>query len=298
MVYNNQSTVFQHKTVLLHEAINALNINPDGLYLDGTFGRGGHSSLILKNLSDKGQLISCDRDTDAIKFAEQNFKDSRLKLHHCKFSTLFENLNTSDYQKKFDGILLDLGVSSPQIDNPERGFSFQANGPLDMRMDPQSDLTAAKWLNTASQEEISKVLFEYGDEKKSWPIAREILKYRAIKPIETTLELSDIIKKVVFRKDGKNPATRSFQAIRIFINREIDEIKDSLPICLNLLKPHGRLVVISFHSLEDRLVKRFINYFSGEGLITKIQKPIYASEAELAENPRARSAIMRVAEKI
>ncbi len=298
-----------HETVLLNEAVTALGIKQNGNYVDATFGRGGHSQLILSQLNN-GKLLVIDQDPVAIETAQQlNNKD--LLIEHGPFEQL-EAMIAKHFDNKVDGILFDLGVSSPQIDEAHRGFSFNKDGPLDMRMDTSGGETAAQWLNQADWKEISKVLWRYGEEKNATKIAKEIVIYREeIKPLETTNELVGIIEKIN-KYSKKHPATRSFQAIRIHLNRELEQVENVLPAALNSLNPNGRLVVISFHSLEDRIVKRFFKKQASTGKYDKrmpiaplesaslkiVGKPIKASGAELQNNPRARSAIMRVAEKL
>jgi 16S rRNA (cytosine1402-N4)-methyltransferase len=299
------------------EALQQLAIKEDGIYLDCTFGRGGHSQGILELLGPDGRLLAFDRDLDAVNsdFAQAMLEDKRFKLKQCCFSEL-ENLVASEgWTGKVDGILMDLGVSSPQLDNAERGFSFLRNGPLDMRMDGTAGVTAAQWLAEADEKELVKVLFEYGEERFARRIARAIVERRVESPITTTKELAKLIEDVVpIKERHKHPATRSFQAIRIEINRELDELKDVLEQSARVLKPGGRLVVISFHSLEDRIVKRFIRSESGakyspgklpikeadisKGILKKIGKALKAGPQEIAQNARARSAIMRVAERV
>ncbi|MFK8010464.1 MAG: 16S rRNA (cytosine(1402)-N(4))-methyltransferase RsmH [Marinicellaceae bacterium] len=298
-----------HETVLLKEAVMALEINKNGKYVDATFGRGGHSQLILSQL-ESGQLLAIDQDPKAIKQAQQINNDNLL-IEHGAFEQL-EKMVTHHFTDKVDGILFDLGVSSPQIDEASRGFSFNKNGPLDMRMNTESGETAAEWLNRASWKEISKVLWRYGEEKNATKIAKEIVIYREeVKPLETTNELVSIVEKIN-KYSKKHPATRTFQAIRIHLNRELEQIENVLPAAINCLKKKGRLVVISFHSLEDRLVKRFFKKLSSASKFDKrmpiaplesasikiVGKPTKASESEVEHNPRSRSAIMRVVEKL
>lgn len=301
----------EHESVLLHEAVAALNIKADGYYVDATFGRGGHSKNILKQL-DGGKLLVIDRDPAAIVEAHALAnKYNNVCVEHGAFEMLDEMID-KNFDKKVDGILFDLGISSPQIDQAERGFSFQQDGPLDMRMDTSSGETAAQWLNKADWKEMSKVFWRYGEEKNATKIAKEIVIYREqVKPLETTAELVGIIEKInKFSK--KHPATRTFQAIRIYLNRELEQVEKVLPVAIDALAKGGRLVVISFHSLEDRIVKRFFKKQASDGKFDKrmpiapttnlakvklIGKPLKATLAELDNNPRARSAIMRVAEK-
>ena len=301
----------QHKTVLLAEAVEALLTNPEGTYIDGTFGRGGHSRAILERLSGAGRLFGIDKDPAAIAVGKElTDSDDRFIIYHGSFAELHELPGVDSV----DGILLDLGVSSPQLDCPERGFSFLNDGPLDMRMNHAGGESAADWLARAEEQEISRVLWEYGEERFSRRMARAIVQEREIEPITTTGRLAAIVAAACPRKEkGKHPATRAFQAIRIHINRELDDLVDCLDKALELLKPGGRLVVISFHSLEDRIAKRFIRkHEKGDPLpswlpvredqlnkrMKALGKAVKPSEAEVKGNPRARSAIMRVAEKL
>jgi 16S rRNA (cytosine1402-N4)-methyltransferase len=310
------TTSFIHNAVLLQESIDALAINPDGIYFDGTFGRGGHSQQILNALSAKGRLIALDRDPQAIAAAERFADDPRFSIHHVTFSQLKEVAEQLQLVGKIDGILLDLGVSSPQLDDAERGFSFMRTGPLDMRMDTSKGLSAAQWLAKADEQDITQVIKELGEEKFGKRIAHGIVNARALAPIETTTQLAAIIDEAVPVKDKfKHPATRSFQAIRMYINSELDEIRNALKAALTTLSPGGRLAVISFHSLEDRIVKRFVREQS-KGLNVPHGMPIFQSEidaakalkaigkaimpspSELKQNVRSRSAVLRVAEKL
>jgi 16S rRNA (cytosine1402-N4)-methyltransferase len=304
-----------HRPVLLEASVEALSIDPTGVYLDGTFGRGGHSRLILQRLGERGRLIAIDKDPDAIAFAQQRFaEESRFQIVRGSFAMLAEVAEKAGVTGQVDGILLDLGVSSPQLDRAERGFSFLQDGPLDMRMDPASGQSAAQWLAGAKAREIADVLKEYGEERHAKRIARAIVAARAEQPIHTTLELAEIVAQAnPSWEKGKHPATRSFQAIRIYINRELDELKQCLQQVLDVLAPGGRLAVISFHSLEDRIVKRFMrdqakgDRFPPRLPVTQAQlqprlrvvgRAIRADEAEVAANPRARSAVLRIAERL
>jgi 16S rRNA (cytosine1402-N4)-methyltransferase len=306
----------QHKPVMLAEALEQLAIKEDGVYLDCTFGRGGHSQEILSFLGASGRLLAIDRDVAAIDsdIARELLKDKRFTLKHGCFSALGSVAVDAGLVGQIDGILLDLGVSSPQLDDPQRGFSFMQDGPLDMRMDGTADMTAAKWLAHVDEKELVGVLFEYGEERFAKRIARAIVEVRAEKPLTTTRELVKLIEEAIpMREKHKHPATRSFQAIRIEVNQELDELKTALQQSVQVLKQGGRLVVISFHSLEDRIVKQFIRAESGakydpgklpvreadiiKGILAKRGKPLKATESEIAQNPRARSAIMRVAER-
>jgi len=305
-----------HLPVMYTEALAALRIKAEGTYLDCTFGRGGHSGGILKQLNQKGRLLAFDRDAEAInsEIAHQLRTDSRFSLQQCWFSQLQEVVETKGWTGQIDGILLDLGVSSPQLDNPERGFSFLKQGPLDMRMDRNTGLSAAQWLATVDESQLRQVLFDYGEERFARRIAKAIVTARSQTPINTTLELVSIISNAVpMTEKHKHPATRSFQAIRIAVNQELDEIKAVLQQATAVLKPGGRLVVIAFHSLEDRIVKRFIRHESGhrhtigrlpikevdiqQGRLQTLGKALRASAEEVASNPRARSAIMRIAQR-
>jgi 16S rRNA (cytosine1402-N4)-methyltransferase len=307
----------EHLPVMYAEALEQLAIKKEGIYVDCTFGRGGHSQGILSRLSDSGRLLAMDRDLAAIdsEQAQTLLKDSRFKLRHCCFSELESSVADEGWTGKVDGILLDLGVSSPQLDDPERGFSFLRDGPLDMRMARHVGLSAEQWLAQVTEKDLAKVLSEYGEERFARRIARAVIERRTKTPITTTRQLADLIEdSLPFREKHKHPATRTFQAIRIEINRELDELKEALRQSVRVLKPGGRLVVISFHSLEDRMVKQFIRSESGakfdpgklpvkeadigKGMLKKIGKAIKAGERETGQNPRARSAVMRVAERI
>jgi len=307
----------EHVPVLFAEVLHQLAISKDGVYVDCTFGRGGHSQGILSRLGPNGRLLALDRDYDAIysENARILLKDERFILEHERFTGLEDMVINEGLAGEVDGILIDLGVSSPQFDNPERGFSFLRDGPLDMRMNADEGVSAAQWLSRVDEKDLIKVLFEYGEERFARRIARAIVETRAQLPITSTKQLAELVENAVPLKDRyKHAATRTFQAIRIEINKELDELKVVLRQSARLLKPKGRLVVISFHSLEDRIVKRFIRDEAGakynpgklpvkevdikKGVLKKIGKPIKASLQEVAQNPRARSAIMRVAEKI
>ncbi|MGZ5009103.1 MAG: 16S rRNA (cytosine(1402)-N(4))-methyltransferase RsmH [Methylobacter sp.] len=307
----------EHLPVMFAEALQQLAIKEDGVYLDCTFGRGGHSQGILNLLGPSGRLLAFDRDLDAINssYAQAMLEDKRFSLKHTPFSELENIIASEGLTEKVDGILMDLGVSSPQLDNPERGFSFLRDGPLDMRMDGNAGITAEQWLSTVDEKELVRVLFEYGEERFARRIARSIIEKRAIAPIATTRDLVKLIEDAVpVKEKHKHPATRSFQAIRIEINSELDELKAVLQQSGKVLRSGGRLVVISFHSLEDRIVKRFIRAESGakynpgklpvkeidiaKGILKKTGRALKAGEQETSLNPRARSAIMRVAEKV
>ncbi|WP_174873499.1 16S rRNA (cytosine(1402)-N(4))-methyltransferase RsmH [Vogesella oryzae] len=306
--------VFVHRTVLLDEAVAALAIRPDGVYVDCTFGRGGHSRLILSQLGPQGRLIAFDKDPEAIAVATAlAAADPRFTIVHNGFETFAAELSALGVDK-VDGVLMDLGISSPQIDDGRRGFSFRFDAPLDMRMDTTRGMTAAEWLATADEADIAEVIKTYGEERFARKIAAAIVAQRAERPLETTRELALLVgKNVRTREPGQDPATRTFQAIRIYINRELDELKAVLPQVVSQLAPGGRMAVISFHSLEDRIVKNFIRAASttdtlpswvpvraadiAEAAIKPVGKAIRGSEEEVAANPRARSAIMRVAER-
>lgn len=307
----------EHLPVMYAEALQQLAIKKDGIYLDCTFGRGGHSQGILSLLGKNGQLLAFDRDSDAINsdYAQGMLKDERFKLKHSCFSKLGSIVESANLLGKIDGILLDLGVSSPQLDNPERGFSFLRDGPLDMRMDGNEGVSAEQWLASVDEKDLVKVLFEYGEERFARRIARSIVEKRTESPITMTRQLAELIEDAVpVREKHKHPATRTFQAIRIEINSELDELKTVLQQSARVLRPGGRLVVISFHSLEDRIVKRFIRDESGakynpgklpikeaditKGILKKVGKALKAGTQEISQNPRARSAIMRVAERV
>ncbi|MCF6202257.1 MAG: 16S rRNA (cytosine(1402)-N(4))-methyltransferase RsmH [Methylococcaceae bacterium] len=307
----------EHLSVLYEESIQSLNIKTDGCYLDCTFGRGGHSKGILSQLSDSGRLIALDRDIEAInsEYAKAMSKDERFILVHGCFSELETIVKNRGYFGKIDGVLMDLGVSSPQLDDASRGFSFLKDGPLDMRMDTSQGVSAADWLAHVDEKILTKVLFEYGEERFSRRIAKTIIESREGSQLKTTRDLAQLIEGVVPKSEkNKHPATRSFQAIRIEINNELEEIKEGLQQAINVLSPKGRLVVISFHSLEDRIVKRFIRNESGrkfnpgrlpiketnieQGILKKVGKFIKAGKPELESNSRARSAVLRVAERV
>lgn len=306
----------QHIPVLLSEAVDSLVTSPDHLYIDATFGRGSHTQAILNRLSAKGRLIAFDKDPDAISHGKAHFaNEKRLKLIHGSFATIETVLTEFNEVGHVAGVLFDLGVSSPQLDNPDRGFSFARSGKLDMRMDTTQGIPASEWLNQISEEALATVLWEYGEEKFSRRIARAIVTARQASPITTTGALADIIVRAIpkpKKPHEKHPATRSFQAIRIAINQELNELEQALQQALNVLMIDGRLAVISFHSLEDRIVKQFIRQHEKgvelpRGLPVKgsqwdakllsVGKPIKPSLQEVNLNPRARSAILRIAEK-
>ncbi len=306
---------FQHLPVLLDEVIKGLAIKAQGIYVDGTFGRGGHSAAILEQLAATGRLLALDKDPEAVRYARQRFADEpRLSIENNSFAHLKQVTDNAQITGKVDGILLDLGVSSPQLDDPQRGFSFQHDGPLDMRMDPNSGITVADWLAGAKEAEIAEVIKTYGEERFAKRIAQAIIIARDETPITTTAQLAALISKAIPRHEKhKHPATRSFQALRIFINRELQDLEAGLQQSIEVLAPGGRLAVISFHSLEDRIVKRFIRKHSqGEvlprklpvtgggkqGALRAIGKASRSTEAECQRNPRARSAVLRIAERM
>ena len=299
-------TPWQHTTVLLSEAVDALDLQPDGTYVDATFGRGGHTRLMLSKLSDKGRVIVFDKDPDAIAVAQQ-IQDPRLSIRHEGFAHLSDLPPAS-----VDGVLMDLGISSPQVDNPARGFSFRHDGPLDMRMDTTRGQSVREWLAEADIQHIAEVIREYGEERFALQIAKAIDARRQERGVPTsTAELAQLVADTVkTREPGKDPATRTFQAFRIFINAELEELQQALDATLHVLRPHGRLAVISFHSLEDRIVKQFIAHHAREVydrrapfappqvMDFKAVQRVKPSEQEIASNPRARSAILRVAERL
>ena len=307
----------EHLSVLFEESMQGLDIHPDGTYIDCTFGRGGHSKGILSCLGEDGRLLAFDRDLAAINsvYAEEMQKDSRFELHHGCFSELETVVEQHGWKGKVDGVLMDLGVSSPQLDDSERGFSFLRDGPLDMRMDDSTGVSAAEWLAQVEEQALVKVLFEYGEERFARRIAKAVIERRQESPLQTTGDLARLVEDVVPKREKhKHPATRTFQAIRIEVNNELEEIKQGLQQAINILDSGGRLVVISFHSLEDRIVKRFIRNESGrkynpgrlpvleadieQGILKKVGKATKAGKQELQQNQRARSAVLRVAERV
>ena len=301
-----------HRTVLLAEAVEALAVKPDGVYVDATFGRGGHSRSILARLGPAGRLIALDRDPAAVA-AGAAIADARFAIRHARFGELAEAVGEAG-ARQVDGVLFDLGVSSPQLDEAERGFSFRADAPLDMRMDPSGGEPAAAWLARASEEEIRKVIKNYGEERFAGPIAKAIVAARTRERIDRTVQLARIVAAAVrTREVGQDPATRTFQALRIHVNQELEELSLALPQALELLHPGGRLAAISFHSLEDRIVKRFFQSQARPEVperlplkATEMPQPrlklvgklVRPTSEEVNANPRARSAILRVAEKV
>ncbi len=300
-----------HLPVLLKETIDALHIEASGKYIDCTFGRGGHSQKILDGLNQQGSLLAIDQDVQAIEYGKEMFaNDSRIILTQTNFSQITQAAKQFGFDGDVNGILFDLGVSSPQLDNPERGFSFMQDGPLDMRMDTSQGISAAQWLKKVTANELAKILKEFGQERFSKRIANTIVQQREEMPIETTKQLAElVIKAVGYSKEQKHPATRTFQAIRIYINKELETLAEALDECLSLLAYSGRLVVITFHSLEDQLVKSLLHKHSHSNLprklpvmderttkLNKVCKAIKPSEEEIEQNPRARSAKLHVLE--
>lgn len=306
---------YKHQPVLLTEVITALAIQQNGIYVDATLGRGGHTKAILENLGPEGRLIAIDKDPEAVVLTKEFLgQDKRLEVIHGSFADLQEIAEERGVKEKINGILFDLGVSSPQLEDPTRGFSFLQPGPLDMRMDNTKGLTAAEWLAFAKESEISNVLHDLGEERFARRMARAIVTERELEPITTTTRLAEIVSKANLRwEKGKHPATRAFQAIRIFINQELTELQHSLAQALDILAVGGRLAVISFHSLEDRIVKQFIRehsqrknipaeipiVFKEERFKLKdLSRGIKPTAEEIAANPRSRSAVLRIAEKL
>ena len=304
-----------HYSVMLSEVLLGLNLRPDGIYVDATFGRGGHSRAILAALGPHGSLYAFDQDLTAVQYAQQHFNDPRFHIAHVNFADLKAYMTSLGIYGKVSGILMDLGVSSPQLDDASRGFSFMREGPLDMRMNNTQGITAADYVNRSSAEDMEKVFFEFGEERFSKRIVAAIVAARATKPFETTQELVDVILAAQPRRDPhKHPATRVFQALRIEVNQELEVLKQALKDAENALEKHGRLAVLSFHSLEDRIVKRFLEksekgpelpvhlpipaHLQHQIKLKRIGRAIKPCERELAENPRSRSAILRIGEKI
>jgi 16S rRNA (cytosine1402-N4)-methyltransferase len=303
----------QHQAVLLEEAVTSLNIRENGVYLDGTFGRGGHSREILSQLLEQGRLFTLDKDPQAIAAGMEEWGDDpRFSMIQGSFAEIDRWAREWQIERNLDGILLDLGVSSPQLDDPERGFSFRKDGPLDMRMDPTKGVSAADWLAETPEREITRVFWEFGEERHARRIARSIVNVRQKQRLETTTQLAKLIESTIGNREKKHPATRCFQAIRIAVNNELGDLASGLEASIRQLRPGGKLVAISFHSLEDRLVKRTFREAVRPGKVRRnipahpdwsprlklIGKAIRPSEQEISANPRARSAIMRVAEKL
>ena len=305
----------EHTTVLLHEAIDALVVDPNGFYVDGTFGRGGHCAELLSRLSSSGRVLAIDKDPQAIAAGHERFsEDSRLQLLHGTFADLHSMVSEMNMVGELSGVLLDLGVSSPQLDQAERGFSFMRDGPLDMRMDTSKGLSAAQWIASADEEEIARVIKTYGEERFARRMARAVVAERAKAPIVRTVQLAGVLAAAhPAWERGRHPATKAFQAIRIFINRELDDLEDLLGQVIDSLRVGGRLVVVSFHSLEDRRVKRFIRD-QEQGIklpknlpirdidrgvrLVKVGKAIKPAASEVGGNVRSRSAVMRIAVRV
>jgi len=304
---------YQHQAVLLEEAVSSLKVRGDGFYLDGTFGRGGHSRAIMARLTEQGRLFTLDKDPQAVAAGLEEWGDDpRFSIVQGSFAEMDRMVQEWGIERNLDGILLDLGVSSPQLDDPERGFSFRNGGPLDMRMDPTKGVSAADWLAETPEREISRVFWEFGEERHARRIARSIVKARQQQRLENTTQLAELIETTIGKHERKHPATRCFQAIRIVVNNELGDLTLGLEAAISQLRLGGRLVVVSFHSLEDRLVKRTFKEAVRPGKVLRnipehpdwsptlklVGKAIRASEQEISANPRARSAIMRVAEKV
>jgi len=304
---------YQHQAVLLEEAVSSLKIKGDGNYLDATFGRGGHSRAIMTRLTEQGRLFTLDKDPQAVAAGLEEWAgEPRFSIVQGSFAEMDRMVREWHIERNLDGILLDLGVSSPQLDDPERGFSFAKEGPLDMRMDPTKGVSAADWLAETPEREMSRAFWEFGEERYARRIARSIVKARQQGRLETTTQLAELIEDTIGKKEKKHPATRCFQAIRIVVNDELGDLARGLDAAIRQLRPGGRLVAISFHSLEDRLVKRTFREAVRPGKIRRnipddpdwsqrlklVGKATRPSETEISANPRARSAVMRVAEKI
>jgi 16S rRNA (cytosine1402-N4)-methyltransferase len=304
---------YQHQAVLLEEAVTSLRVRGDGIYLDATFGRGGHSRAIMARLTEQGRLYTLDKDPQAVAAGLAEWGDDpRFAIVQGSFAEMDRMVQEWQIERNLDGILLDLGVSSPQLDDPERGFSFRYGGPLDMRMNPTTGVSAAEWLAETPEREMARVFWEFGEERHARRIARSIVKARQQQPLETTTQLAELIETTIGKHEKKHPATRCFQAIRIAVNDELGDLASGLDAAIRQLRPGGRLVAISFHSLEDRLVKRTLREAVRPGRVRRnipehpdwspklklIGKAIRPSEQEISANPRARSAIMRVAEKV
>jgi len=303
-----------HYPVMLQEAVAGLGVSGEGIYIDCTFGRGGHSRITLSQLNKNGHLLAIDQDPEAVAYAKQAFLEPQFEIQQGSFEALEAYCADRGWLGQVDGILIDLGVSSPQLDEAERGFSFMRSGPLDMRMNPQSGLSAKEWLMQTDEKTLAQVIRQYGEEKFSGRIARHIKEAIAAGVLNTTLDLANIVKKASPKTEKhKHPATRTFQAIRIAVNRELDVLKTVLEASVRVLKPGGRLSVISFHSLEDRIVKQFIRDQSRlkdlfpdspielevvKPVLKKIGKPIFPTSKECEENPRSRSAVLRIAERL
>jgi 16S rRNA (cytosine1402-N4)-methyltransferase len=309
------ASAYNHESVLLDEVLEMLNIRPGGIYLDTTFGRGGHATAILERLNSEGRLLAFDQDPEAIEYGRRQFADEpRIEFEHCNFSQVERVIVERGLNHRIDGVLMDLGVSSPQLDDAERGFSFLRSGPLDMRMNPERGVSASQWLASVEFDELVDVLKRYGEERFAKRIASAIIEVRDRKTINDTGELADIIEAAIpVKEKHKHPATRSFQAIRIYINQELESLEQGLRGAASILSVSGRLAVISFHSLEDRIVKRFMRNLSSRPKFPEelpiveidekppyrlVGKPCVASKAEIEKNPRARSARLRVLERV
>lgn len=305
---------FSHDSVLLQESVEGLSVQSEGIYIDGTFGRGGHSRQILKQLGEQGRLLAIDQDPTAIEYAQQHFQDPRFEIQYGSFAGIVAYCQARNLVGRINGVLLDLGVSSPQLDDASRGFSFMREGPLDMRMNPETGLSAKEWLEQVDEQTLKKVLSQYGEERYAGRIAREIKEAMTEGKLQTTLDLAKLVKRVSPKTEKrKHPATRTFQAIRIAVNGELDALHQVLEGAVEVLAPGGRLSVISFHSLEDRIVKQFMRDKSQyidlfpespvpvagiEPVLKRVGNPIFPSKEEQKQNPRARSAVLRVAEKL
>ena len=304
---------YQHQPVLLEEAVSSLKVRADGVYLDATFGRGGHSRAVMAGLTEQGRLFALDKDPQAVEAGLEEWGDDpRFSIVQSSFAEMDRMVQEWQIERNLDGILLDLGVSSPQLDDPGRGFSFRNGGPLDMRMDPTKGVSAVDWIAETPERDMSRVFWEFGEERHARRIARSIVKARQQQCLETTTQLAELIEKTIGKHEKKHPATRCFQAIRIVVNNELGDLTYGLESAIGQLRPGGRLVAISFHSLEDRLVKRTFREAVRPGKVRRnipdhpdwsprlklVGKAIRPSKQEISANPRARSAVMRVAEKI
>jgi 16S rRNA (cytosine1402-N4)-methyltransferase len=304
---------YQHQPVLLEEAVSSLKVREDGFYLDATYGRGGHSRAIMAGLTEQGRLFTLDKDPQAVAAGLEEWgNDPRFSIMQGSFAEMDRMVQEWHTKGNLDGILLDLGVSSPQLDDPERGFSFRNGGPLDMRMDPTKGVSAADWIAETPEREMSRVFWEFGEERHARRIARSIVKARQQQCLETTTQLAELIEDTIGNREKKHPATRCFQAIRIVVNNELGDLTSGLEAAIRQLRPGGRLVAISFHSLEDRLVKRTFREAVRPGKVRRnipdhpdwlprlklVGKATRPSKQEISANPRARSAVMRVAERL
>ena len=304
----------EHYSVLLEESVAGLDLKPDGIYIDATFGRGGHTRYLLEQLGKNAQVMGIDQDPQAVAYANENIKDSRFSIQYGSFEDIYAYCESRGWVGKVDGVLLDLGVSSPQLDQAERGFSFMREGPLDMRMNNQQGPTAKEWLEQVDEDVLKQVLRSYGEEKFPGRLARVIKEAVAAGNLNTTKDLADLVTQTLPKKEkNKHPATRTFQAIRIALNRELDVLHKVLVSAVEVLAPEGRLSVISFHSLEDRIVKTFMRDKSQvkdlfpdspvpiqviEPVLKRVGKPVFPSKSECEVNPRSRSSVLRIAEKL